>query len=129
MIPKIIKSEAEYDSALEQLDLLMDAAAGSPEAEMLELWATLIDLYEQKAHPIELPSAIEAILFRMEQAGAEAERSGAAVGEQKQSFRSPLWQTNPQPGYDPQPAPRAWHSSRSVVAGTWGQAAAALGGG
>jgi HTH-type transcriptional regulator/antitoxin HigA len=69
MIPKIIKNEAEYDSALEQLDLLMDAAAGSAEAEKLELWATLIELYEQKAHPVELPSAIEAISFRMEQAG------------------------------------------------------------
>ncbi len=69
MIPKIIKNEIEYDAALEQLDLLMDAAAGSADAETLELWATLIELYEQEIHPIELPSAVDAIRFRMDQAG------------------------------------------------------------
>lgn len=69
MIPKIIKNEVEYEAALEQLDLLMDATAGSAEGESLELWATLIDLYEQEAHPVELPTAIEAIRFRMDQAG------------------------------------------------------------
>ncbi len=69
MIPKIIKNETEYQAALEQLDQLMDAPAGSPDAEKLELWATLIELYEQETHPIELPTAIEAIRFRMDQAG------------------------------------------------------------
>lgn len=69
MIPKIIKNEIEYDAALEQLDLLMNAAAGSADAETLELWATLIELYEQEIHPIELPSAVDAIRFRMDQAG------------------------------------------------------------
>ncbi len=69
MIPKIIKNETEYEAALEQLDLLMDATAGSAKGESLELWATLIDLYEREVHPIELPTAIEAIRFRMDQAG------------------------------------------------------------
>ena len=69
MVPKIIKNEVEYEAALEQLDLLMDAEPGSAESESLELWATLIDLYEQQAHPVELPTVIEAIHFRMDQAG------------------------------------------------------------
>ncbi len=69
MIPKIIKNEGEYGAVLEQLDLLMDATPGSADSERLELWATLIELYEQEAHPVELPTAIEAIRFRMDQAG------------------------------------------------------------
>ena len=69
MEPKIIKNEAEYEAALEQLDLLMDAESGSAEADSLELWATLIDLYEQQAHPVELPTVVEAIQFRMDQDG------------------------------------------------------------
>jgi len=69
MIPKIIKNDVEYEAALEQLDLLMDAEAGSAESDTLELWATLIELYEQQAHPVELPSVIDAIRFRMDQTG------------------------------------------------------------
>lgn len=68
MIPKIIKNETEYEAALEQLDLLMDAETGSADSEALELWATLIELYEQQAHPVESPSVVDAIRFRMDQA-------------------------------------------------------------
>ncbi|MBW4054638.1 MAG: hypothetical protein HIU83_04420 [Proteobacteria bacterium] len=69
MIPKIIKTEAEYDTALERIDTLMDADPGTPEGDELELLVTLVELYEKVAHPIDLPDPIEAIKFRMEQAG------------------------------------------------------------
>jgi HTH-type transcriptional regulator / antitoxin HigA len=47
----------------------MDAAAGTREADELDLWATLVDVYEQQHDAILPPDPIEAIRFRMEQEG------------------------------------------------------------
>lgn len=65
----LIKSEAEYEAALARAEKLMDARAGTPEAEELEHLAMVIEAYEEKHHPIELPDPIAAIQFRMEQEG------------------------------------------------------------
>jgi HTH-type transcriptional regulator/antitoxin HigA len=66
---KILKTEAEYDAALERIDALMNAAPGSSEEEELELLAILVEKYEEEHYPIELPDPVEAIKFRMEQEG------------------------------------------------------------
>jgi HTH-type transcriptional regulator/antitoxin HigA len=47
----------------------MDASPGSREADELDVLATLVDRYESERFPIEAPDPIEAITFRMEQAG------------------------------------------------------------
>lgn len=67
MVPKIIKNESDYEAALDRINALMDAEPGTPEGEELELLATLVELYENKVHPIGLPDPIAAIKFRMEQ--------------------------------------------------------------
>lgn len=69
MYPKIIKNDSEYEATLERIELLMDADPGTPEGDELELLVTLVELYEDKTYPIALPDPIEAIRFRMEQAG------------------------------------------------------------
>jgi HTH-type transcriptional regulator/antitoxin HigA len=66
---KPIRDEKDYDDALALLKELWGAASGTPEGDKLDILATLIDAYEAKAHPIDLPDPIEAILFRMEQQG------------------------------------------------------------
>lgn len=68
---KIIQNEQEHQQALERLMELMDAdpVSGSSDADDLDLLALLIEHYEQKNHPIQLPTPIEAIKFRMEQQG------------------------------------------------------------
>ena len=66
---KILKTEAEYEAALERIDRLMNAPPGSAEEEELELLAILVEKYEQEYYPIELPDPVEAIKFRMEQEG------------------------------------------------------------
>ena len=52
MTPKLIKNEAEYETALACLNTLMDAEPGTSEGDELELLVTLVELYEKKAHPI-----------------------------------------------------------------------------
>jgi HTH-type transcriptional regulator/antitoxin HigA len=69
MIPKVIKTEKEYESALARINDLMDADPGTPEGDELELLVTLVELYEKAKHPIDLPDPVEAIKFRMEQLG------------------------------------------------------------
>jgi HTH-type transcriptional regulator/antitoxin HigA len=65
--PKVIKTEAEYETALEHISSLMDAAPDTPAEDELELWALLIEQYEKKHFPIDAPDPIEAIRFRMDQ--------------------------------------------------------------
>lgn len=49
-----------------------DAAPGTPEGDRLEVLATLVERYEAEHFPLDLPDPIEAIQFRMEQAGLSA---------------------------------------------------------
>jgi len=64
-----IKTEADYAKALERLGLLMDAEAGTPEADELDVLATLIESYEEKHYPIDAPDPVAALQFRMDQEG------------------------------------------------------------
>jgi len=69
MIYKVIKTEIDYQKALSRIDELMDAEQNTPEGDELELLVTLVELYEEKKYPIDMPDAIEDIKFRMEQLG------------------------------------------------------------
>lgn len=65
----LIKTEKDYNQALERLEMIFDAKKGTEEGDELELLGMLIDQYENKHFPIDLPDPIEAIKFRMEQMG------------------------------------------------------------
>lgn len=64
-----IRSEADYEATLERIGALMGASAGSPAFDELEVLTTLVEVYEDKHFPIDFPTPIQAIEFRMEQAG------------------------------------------------------------
>lgn len=64
-----IKTRQNYRTALRRVEALLDAAPGSPEADELDVLATLISAYEDEHFPIEAPDPVAAILFRMEQLG------------------------------------------------------------
>ena len=66
---KLIRTEAEYEAALEAIEQLWDADPDSPDGQMLQVLALLVETYERERYPIDPPSPIDAILFRMEQAG------------------------------------------------------------
>lgn len=66
---KPIRTEADYDAAMEEVASLWGAASGTPEGDRLDVLATLIDAYEAKHHAMDAPDPIEAIKFRMEQQG------------------------------------------------------------
>ena len=65
----LIRTEDEYKAALARAEQLMDAEVGTSRGDELEHLAMVIEAYEEKHHPIELPDPIAAIRFRMEQEG------------------------------------------------------------
>jgi HTH-type transcriptional regulator / antitoxin HigA len=69
MKPKIIKTRADYKAALNRIEELFEAVPGMPAGDELELLVTLVELYETKEFPIDLPDPLTAIRFRMEQQG------------------------------------------------------------
>jgi HTH-type transcriptional regulator / antitoxin HigA len=64
---KPIRSEADYDAALAEIERLWGARARTPEGDRLDILATLVDAYENEHYPMDPPDPIEAIKFRMEQ--------------------------------------------------------------
>jgi HTH-type transcriptional regulator/antitoxin HigA len=64
---KPIKSESDYYSALERLEIIFDSKIGTPESDEADILGLLIDEYERKHFPIECPDPIEAIKIRMEE--------------------------------------------------------------
>ena len=63
---KPIRTEADYEAVLEEIDQLWGAEYGSPEGDKLDILTTLIDAYEENHYPILPPDPIEAILHYME---------------------------------------------------------------
>jgi HTH-type transcriptional regulator/antitoxin HigA len=66
---KPIRSEADYQAALAEIERLWGAKLGTPEGDRLDVLATLIDAYEAQHDPMDPPDPVEAIRFRMEQEG------------------------------------------------------------
>ncbi len=64
---KIIQSDAEYDMALDRLEVIFDSKPQSMEGQEAELLALLIEEYEERIYPISSPDPIIAIKIRMEE--------------------------------------------------------------
>jgi HTH-type transcriptional regulator / antitoxin HigA len=69
---KILKTEQEYNVACERIYHLIHSSENpiepnSPEGDEIELLSLLVEKYEQEHYPIEAPTPIDAIKFRMEQ--------------------------------------------------------------
>lgn len=63
---KPIKTEENYRQALLEVEQLFDAELDTPQGDRLEILVTLIEVYEEKNYPIELPLPYEAILYHLE---------------------------------------------------------------
>lgn len=64
---KPIKTAADHAAALDEIDGLMSAELGQSEGDRLGVLATLVEAYEAKHFPMELPNPIDAVKFRIEQ--------------------------------------------------------------
>ena len=76
-----VRTKADYRAALKEIEALMLARAGSAEGERLDVLVTLVEAYERKHYPMELPDPIEAIRFSMEQKGLNAKDLVPMIGQ------------------------------------------------
>jgi len=67
MTLKLIKTDDEYQEALNRLEEIFDAKIGTPESDEADILGLLIDEYEKKYYPVDAPDPIEAIKIRMEE--------------------------------------------------------------
>jgi len=63
---KPVRTEADHKAALMEIENLMTAEFGTPEGDRLDILATLVEAYESKHFPLELPDPVAAIKFTME---------------------------------------------------------------
>ena len=66
---KPIKTKADYRAALKEIESLMMAKHNTPQGERLDVLVTLVEAWERKHYPIDLPDPVDAIKFAMEQRG------------------------------------------------------------
>jgi len=78
---KLIKTEDDYQKALERLDKIFHAKPGTKAAEELKILVMVIEKYEQEIEDdFPDPDPIEAIKFRMEQMGLEQKDLSRILG-------------------------------------------------
>ncbi len=80
MTIKPIKTEKDYNDALDRLESIFDSKKGSAQGDELEILSILIEKYEDEHFPIGFPDPIEAIKFRMEQMGYTQSDLAKVVG-------------------------------------------------
>jgi len=66
---KPVRTKADHRAALKEIESLMNARANTPEGERLDVLVTLVEAYERKHFPMDMPDPVEAIKFAMEQRG------------------------------------------------------------
>jgi HTH-type transcriptional regulator/antitoxin HigA len=77
-----IHTDEDYRAALKSVSALFDnePEPGTPEGDYFDIMITLIEAYESKQFPVDLPNPIDAIKFRMEQSGLSAADLAPAIG-------------------------------------------------
>ena len=78
---KPIRTNTDHRAALKEIETLMAARPGTPEGDRLDVLATLVEAWEKKHYPMELPDPVEAIRFRMEQSGLAAKDLVPMIGK------------------------------------------------
>jgi HTH-type transcriptional regulator / antitoxin HigA len=64
-----LKTGRDYRRALEEIESLMRAKRDTPAGDRLDVLVTLVEAWEQKHYPLNLPDPVEAIKFHMDQKG------------------------------------------------------------
>lgn len=79
---RLIHTEADYQAALREVSAYFDnePEPDTPDGDRFEILLTLVEAYEARHFPIDLPDPVDAIKFRMEQAGLTPKDLVPAIG-------------------------------------------------
>ncbi|MFN4199335.1 MAG: type II toxin-antitoxin system HigA family antitoxin [Flavobacterium sp.] len=82
---KPIKTQEDYQMALQRLEEIFDTKQGTAQGDEMEILTMLIEKYEEEFFPIDLPDPIEAIKFRMEQMNYSQNDLAAMIGHKSKA--------------------------------------------
>jgi HTH-type transcriptional regulator/antitoxin HigA len=83
---KPIKTEADHEAALKEIERLWGAAEGTANGDRLEILITLAESYEEAHFPMDMPDPIEAIKFRLEQQGVDKKALIGIIGNRTRVY-------------------------------------------
>lgn len=81
-----IKSDEDYRATLREIESLMTAEPNTPEGERLDVLVTLVEAYERKNFPLDLPDPVEAIKFAMDQRGLTVKDLEPMIGRSNRVY-------------------------------------------
>jgi HTH-type transcriptional regulator/antitoxin HigA len=83
---KPIKTDADHEAALREIERLWDADEGTADGDRLEILTTLVEAYEEAHFPMDMPDPIEAIKFRLEQQGEDKKALIGIIGNRTRVY-------------------------------------------
>ena len=83
---KPIRTEEDYRATLQEIESLMAAETGTPEGERLDVLVTLVEAYERRHFPLDLPDPVEAIKFAMDQRGLTVKDLEPMIGRSNRVY-------------------------------------------
>lgn len=66
-----IKSQRNYRRVLKEIEGLMGARRNTVEGDRLDILVTLVEAWERKHYPLDLPDPVDAIRYHMDQNGLQ----------------------------------------------------------
>lgn len=81
-----IKTDADYQATMKEIEGLMSAEVGSAAGDRLDVLVTLVEAYERQHYPINFPDPVEAIKFRMEQQGLTIDDLVPVIGRKNRVY-------------------------------------------
>ncbi len=77
---KPIRTEQDYQDALQEIERIFDAQPNTPEGDRLDILVTLVEKYEQERYPIDAPDPVVALEYFMESRGLSRADLEAYIG-------------------------------------------------
>jgi HTH-type transcriptional regulator / antitoxin HigA len=75
-----VRNDADHKAALQEIDRLWDAEDGTPEADMMEVLAILVEDYESKRWPVTASSPLEILQYAVSEMGHTQSGLAALLG-------------------------------------------------
>ncbi len=83
---KPIKTDADHEAALIEIERLWNAREGTANGDRLEILMTLVEAYEETHFQMDMPDPIEAIKFRLEQQGSDKQSLIGIIGNRTRVY-------------------------------------------
>ena len=78
---KPIRTKRDHEATLKAIEALMRAKRNTPDGDRLDVLVTLVEAYESKHFPLDLPDPVEAIKYMMEQRNLTVKDLVAYIGQ------------------------------------------------